>query len=191
MRFAYPQSSFHYYDADAGNARIRGYRTDGYATMTIEISLRRDLSKSGCVDTILCMDQEMMTPADIHAFGVEIIYKQLEKDGWQIESVDILADIDSEPQIVASKEGETAFFVVRTGMFPGRGRFEGGQESFDRLVRHAMEHGATCYFASVGIANSQGTTDEEMSVPVKGVAYNVQFDGLVRMAFSETARAEE
>ena len=119
MRFAYPQSSFHYYDADAGKARIRGYRTDGYATMTIEISLRRDLSKSGCVDTILCMDQEMMTPADIHAFGVEIIYKQLEKDGWQIESVDILADIDSEPQIVANKDGRDRFFRCSDGNVSG------------------------------------------------------------------------
>ena len=125
--------------------------------------------------------QELMTEADIHAFGVEIVFKQLEKDGWVIESADVLADIRTEPQIVAAKDGERAFFVVRTGLHPGRGRFEEGQESFDTLVRHAMEHGASCYFASVGIANSQGETEEEMSVPIKGVAYNVEFDGLVKM----------
>jgi hypothetical protein len=98
---------------------------------------------------------------------------------------DVLADITAEPQIVAAKDGEQAFFVVRTGLHPGRGRFDEGQESFDTLVRHAMAHGASCYFASVGIANSQGATDEEMSVPVKGVAYNVVFDGLVRMTLPE------
>ncbi len=128
------------------------------------------------------MDQkELMTAADIHAFGVEIVFKQLEKDGWVIESADVLADVKTEPQIVAAKDGERAFFVIRTGMHPGRGRFEEGQEGFNTLVRHAMEHGACCYFASVGIANSQGTTDAEMSVPIKGVAYNVVFDGLVKM----------
>lgn len=124
---------------------------------------------------------QLMTQQDIHAFGVEIVYKQLEKDGWVIESADVLADLHSEPQIVANKDGELAFFIVRTGMYPGRGRFDEGQDAFNNLVHHATAHGASCYYASVGIANSEGKTDEEMSVPVKGVGYNVQFDGLVRM----------
>lgn len=126
-------------------------------------------------------ERELMTPADIHAFGVEILYKQLEKDGWVIDSADVLADIRTEPQLVAKKEGELAFFVVRTDVHPKRGRFEEGMEAFETLVRHAKAHGASCYFASIGIANAEGKTEEEMSVPVKGVGYNVQFDGLIRM----------
>lgn len=122
-----------------------------------------------------------MSEADIHAFGVEIVFKQLEKDGWVIESADALADINTRPQITASKDGELAFFVVRTAVYPERGRFKEGQEAFEKLVHHADEHGATCYFASVGIANSEGKTEEEMSVPVKGVAYHVEFNGLVKM----------
>ena len=67
-------------------------------------------------------------------------------------------------------------------MHPGRGRIE-GEDIFQTLVRHANAHGASCYFASVGIANSTGKTEQEMTVPVKGVAYHVAFDGLVKMAF--------
>ena len=122
-----------------------------------------------------------MSKQDIHAFGVEIVYKQLEKDGWRISSADVGADLRTHPQIVADKDGEFAFFVVRTDIHPGRGRFEEGQEAFNHLVRQAKSHGASCYFASVGIANSEGETDEEMATPVKGVAYHVQFDGLIRM----------
>jgi hypothetical protein len=122
-----------------------------------------------------------MTKEDIHAFGVEIVYKQLEKDGWRMQSADVKADLNSEPQIIADKDGELAFFVVRTDIHPGRGRFDEGQEAFNNLVRHARSHGASCYFASVGIANSEGETDDEMSTPVKGVAYHVQFDGLIKM----------
>jgi hypothetical protein len=125
--------------------------------------------------------RELMTKEDIHAFGVEIVYKQLEKDGWRMQSADVNADPRTEPQIIADKDGEFAFFIVRTDIHPGRGRFEEGQEAFNRLVRHARSHGASCYFASVGIANSEGESDEEMSTPVKGVAYHVQFDGLIRM----------
>ena len=128
-----------------------------------------------------------MTQADIHAFGIEIVFKQLEKDEWQIESADALADLKSEPQIVASKLGERAFFIVRTDVYPKRGRFEEGNDVYETLVRHAKAHGASCYFASVGIANSEGKTEEAMSVPVKGVAYNVEFNGLVQMELPENA----
>jgi len=134
------------------------------------------------------VSNELMTAADIHAFGVEIVFKQLEKDGWAIESADVLAELDSEPQIVARKEGELAFFVVRTAVYPNRGRFEEGPDAFGTLVRHARAHGASCYFASVGIANADGETEHEMSVPVKGAGYNVEFNGLIKMELpTETA----
>lgn len=133
--------------------------------------------------------RELMTSADIHAFGIEIVFKQLEKDGWMINSADVSADVRTEPQITAKKDGELAFFVIRTAMHPGRGRFDEGQAAFETLVRHASEHGASCYFASVGIANSEGRTEAEMSEPVKGIAYNVEFDGLVKMELPPTAHA--
>lgn len=126
-----------------------------------------------------------MTDADVHAFGVEIICKQLEQDGWMIDSADALADVRTEPQIIAHKDEETAFFIVRTDVFPNRGRFEEGQEAFETLVRHAQAHHANCYFAAVMIANSEGKTDEEMAIPVKGVGYNIEFNGLVKMELPE------
>lgn len=127
-----------------------------------------------------------MTGDDIHAFGVEILFKQLEKDGWVIESADVEADLRTEPQIVAHKDGELAFFVVRTGMYPNRGRFDEGEGSFETLVRHAKEHGASCYFASILIANADGKTEEEMAMPVKGAQYGVEFNGLVKMELPES-----
>jgi hypothetical protein len=128
-----------------------------------------------------------MTEQDVHAFGVEIVYKQLQDGGWTMESADVNADRENHPQIVANKDGESGFFVVRTAMHPGRGRIE-GEDVFQTLVRHAASHNASCYFASVGIANSEGRTEEEMAVPVKGVAYHVAFDGLVKMALPELER---
>jgi hypothetical protein len=125
-------------------------------------------------------ERELMTEADIHAFGVEIVFKQLEEAGWTLESADVFAARETHPQIIGNKDGETGFFVVRTDMYPKRGRIE-GEDVFQTLVKHAAAHGSSCYFASVSIANSEGKTDEEMAVPVKGVAYNVAFDGLVKM----------
>jgi hydroxymethylpyrimidine/phosphomethylpyrimidine kinase len=147
---------------------------------------------SGGTDTMDEMaEQELMTAADIHAFGIEIVCKQLIKDGWSIDSADVEANIMVHPQIIAVKDGELAFFVVRTAMYPGRGRFDEGQEVFDRLVQHAHAHGASCYFASVGLANSTGGSDAEMSVPAKGVAYHVQFEGLIKMELQSEVGNEE
>jgi len=129
-------------------------------------------------------ERPLMTATDIHAFGVEIIFKQLTEAGWAIESTDVHADPLVHPQIVATKDGETGFFVVRTAMYPERGKIE-GEDVFQNLVCHANEHGADCYFASVSIANSECKTEEEMSVPIKGVAYHIAFDGLVKMALPE------
>ena len=121
-----------------------------------------------------------MRESDVHAFGVEIVFKQLQEAEWVIQSADALAERTEHPQIVATKDGEFAFFIVRTAMYPGRGRIE-GEEVFRHFVQLARDHGASCYFASVGIANSKGKTDEDMAIPVKGVAYHVAFDGLVKM----------
>ena len=134
-------------------------------------------------------ERELMTPQEVHAFGVEIVYKQLQEGGWTLESADVYADPTTHPQIIGHKDGEVGFFIVRTDLYPQRGRIE-GEEVFRTLVRHAAEHGAGCYFASVSIANSEGKSEEEMAVPVKGVAYHVAFDGLVKMALPEDEAAQ-
>lgn len=129
-----------------------------------------------------------MSADDVHAFGIEIVFKQLEKDGWHIESADVFANKTESPQIIAKKDDERAFFVVRTAIYPDRGRFEEGQQAFDHLVNLARANGANCYFASVGIANAEAETEAEMSVAVKGAPFNVVFDGLIKMELPPTER---
>jgi len=127
-------------------------------------------------------EQELLTEQEIHAFGIHVLIKKLEEDGWMIESADPEADRATHPQIIGHNNGEIGFFVVRTAMYPGKGRIE-GEEVFQNLVRHAAKHGAVCYFASLGIASAAGGDSEEAkSTPVKGGHYHISFDGLVRMA---------
>jgi len=54
-------------------------------------------------------DRELMTDADIHAFGVEIVYKQLQEAEWIVESADVFADPLTEPQIVAHRTARSVF----------------------------------------------------------------------------------
>ena len=131
------------------------------------------------------MSTELMTPADIHDFGVEVVFGYLQKNGHEIVAVN--TKIGMNPQIVARKNGQLQFIVVRTACYPGKGEIESEHIAM-HCIAEADKHKAICYFASVGIANANGKTDEEMSKPKKGVGFHVAFEGLVILTRSDRVR---
>jgi len=129
--------------------------------------------------------QQLMTEDEIHDFGVEVVFGQLKKDGYEILSVN--TDRTMNPQIVAKKDGERAFIVVRTACYPNKGVMESEELAF-KMIDHADKNGAICYFASVGIVNAEGQNDEEMSRPVKGAGFQVSYEGLLTLTLSNRVK---
>jgi hypothetical protein len=84
---------------------------------------------------------------------------------------------DINPQILAVKDGQRYFVVVRTERYPDLGVLK--PETAARVLMHAKKNKAKCLFAGVGIANADGDSDEEMRYPVKGGEYYINFKGLV------------
>ena len=121
---------------------------------------------------------EVMTKAEIHDFGVEVVFGFLQKEGHEIVGVN--TDLSVNPQIVTKRDDRLAFIIVRTECYPAKGMLDAASKTL--CIQRALEVGAVCYFASVGIANSTGTNDEEMSLPVKGAGFHVAFEGLERFA---------
>ncbi len=117
---------------------------------------------------------QLMSPAEIHDFGVEIVFGYLKREGHEILAVN--TDPTINPQVVAKKDGQLEFIVVRTACYPGRGALEGPERM--ACTKHAEESKALCYFASVGIANASGSTDAELASPVKGAGFHAAFEGL-------------
>jgi hypothetical protein len=131
------------------------------------------------------MDQQnQMTVEEIHDFGVQIVYSELKKEGYEIISVN--ADYGMNPQIVGKKDDQLAFVAVRTACFPEKGQLE--QSIVSELIEHAERHQAIPYFASVGIANAEAECDDEMSIPVKGAGFHVAYEGMVVLARSSEVR---
>ena len=122
--------------------------------------------------------QEIMTEGEIHEFGIQIVAEQLEKEGYEIQSV--ATDMNINPQIVAKKDDETAFILVRTDCYPSKGTLN-DYALIDNLIAKADEHNAICYLASVGIANSQAEDDEGVSIPIRGAGFYVAYSGLERL----------
>jgi hypothetical protein len=117
---------------------------------------------------------QLMTEADIHDFGIEVVFGVLRKEKHEIVSVN--TDVGRDPQIVCEYEGQLEFVIVRTAVFPGKGSLDAHTKA--SCMAEAERSGALCYFASVGIANSAAKTETEMAVPLKGAGFHVAFDGI-------------
>ena len=85
-----------------------------------------------------------MSPEEIHNFGVEIVFNQLKKDGYEVESVNTKIGVD--PQIIAKKDGILAFIAVRTAGYPEKGKLE--KSVHFQMMENAKKFKAIPYFAS-------------------------------------------
>ncbi len=115
-----------------------------------------------------------MNDAELHFLGIKVVYKDLVDKGYEVLNVRKEEDVD--PQILARKEEQMLFVVVRTARFPDMGVLK--PRTAARVTMHANKHKAICYFASVGIANAEGETDEEMGKPEVDGEYYINYKGL-------------
>jgi hypothetical protein len=131
------------------------------------------------------VNQDIMTEDDIHDFGINIVAEHSQKDGFELVSIN--KDRKYNPQIVAKKNDQLAFIVVRTACYPNKGSLD-DEALLEKLISHADQHSAICYFASVGIANSKGRTEDEISIPLKGAGFYVSYEGLLILTRSDRVK---
>lgn len=127
---------------------------------------------------------KQMTMQEIHEFGIEIVFNQLKKEGYEIQSVN--TEFGMNPQIVGKKGNQLGFIAVRTACYPGKGQLE--KSVHFQMIEHADKNGAIPYFASVGIANADATTEEERAIPLKDAGFHVAYEGMVIIARSDRVK---
>lgn len=120
-----------------------------------------------------------MTEEELHLLGIKAVYKHLSDNDWEVLTV--RPEFDLNPQILARKEGEMAMIVVKTAKYPNMGVLR--PEIAAQINAHASKHNAVAMFASVGVANANGDTPEEMALPVTGGEYYINFNGLQHFPF--------
>lgn len=129
------------------------------------------------------MKWPLMTPEELHTFGIEAILPYLEKEEVTVEHANL--DPTQNPQIVGKRWNAPAFIAVRTACYPRKGELT--SEEFDRILAWADQHRATAFFASVGVAciahpdKSEITDESEMGLPIRHGGFNIAYEGLVIM----------
>lgn len=116
-----------------------------------------------------------MNGEELHFFGIRVVYKDLVDQGYEV--LNVRKEMDVNPQILARKSETLYFVVVRTATYPQMGVLT--PEVAAKVSMHALRHNAVCRFASVGVANANGETDEEKGRPELGGEFYINYNGLL------------
>ena len=122
--------------------------------------------------------KEVMTREEIHDFGVQLVYEEMTREGYEILGAN--PSLATTPQIVARKDGRLCFVVVRTDVYPNKGKLADDRELLYNL-EHAERNSATCYFSGIGICNAaaaEAGDEKAMGVALRAGGFYVDFDGL-------------
>lgn len=114
-----------------------------------------------------------LTGEELHELGIKWVYKHI-KDEFEVLSVNI--EFDKNPQIVARKDDEMHFIVVKTSTYPDVGSLT--SVAAEEIIKHADKHNAKILFAHVGIANADAENENDMQFPVKGGHFYFNYNGL-------------
>ena len=118
---------------------------------------------------------KLMNLEELHFMGIKVVYKDLIDKGYEV--LNVRKELDVNPQILAKKDDQFHMVVVKTGFYPEMGLVL--PEIILQVRDLGKKHKATCWYASVGIANGQGQTEEEMGRPVVDGEYYINYKGLI------------
>ena len=116
-----------------------------------------------------------MNLEELHFMGIKVVYKELVDKGYEI--LNVRKELNVNPQILAKKDDKFQMIVVKTGYYPDMGIIL--PEVIEQVRQLGTKHNASCWYASVGIANANGQTEEEMSRPIAGGEFYINYKGLL------------
>ena len=123
------------------------------------------------------MSGNKMTNEELHFLGIKVVYKDLIDRGYKV--LNVRKEFDVNPQILVEINDSKALIMVKTARFPNMGVLV--PEIASQVKELAIKHKANLFFASVGIANANGDTDEEMAEPEVGGEYYINYKGLTQI----------
>ena len=119
--------------------------------------------------------KQLLSKQEVIEFGLRYAYGALSKDGFEILSVRPEPEID--PQIVAKKDDQLYFIVVRTEVFPEVGDLP-SLSRINLIREHAQKHQALAKFISIGLMNAEAKNEDDKSQLHKGGEFYVNYSGL-------------
>ena len=130
------------------------------------------------------MTRRLMTEAEIHNFGLQLIQEFLEKKGFTIELIQ--PDKNTLPHIIAKKEEQLTFVLVATDVYPKKGVLTDRDKA--AVLDHAKQFNAQTACASIGIVNAEGVEKKDKRLMGKAygdASFMADFSGLEFIQFED------
>ena len=124
------------------------------------------------------MVREVMTEAEIHRLGVQIVRDELQSEGWTILDINVNPKVN--PQIIARKNGTLGHVLVRTARHPKKGAVEDPYTT-QWCMERASTLNAVCFFAGLRVSHAEASLrgdEKHMGIPIKGEGILVAYSGL-------------
>jgi len=122
--------------------------------------------------------REVMTEAEIHRLGVQIVSDELQSEGWTILDINVNPEVN--PQIIARKNGTLGHVLVRTARHPKKGAVE-DPCTVQRCLERASTLHAVCFFAGLRVSHAEASLrgdEKHRGIPVKGEGILVAYSGI-------------
>ena len=130
------------------------------------------------------MTRKLMTEAEIHNFGLQLIQEFMEKKGFEIECIQ--PDKNSLPHIIAKQGEQLTFVIVATDVYPNKGVIADKDKA--ALLDHAKQFNAQTACAYIGIVNAEGVEKKDkrlMSKAYVDAPFMADFSGLEFIQFED------
>jgi hypothetical protein len=124
------------------------------------------------------MVREVLTEAEIHRLGVQIVRDELQSEGWTILDINVNPKVN--PQIIARKNGTLGHVLVRTARHPKKGAVEDPYTA-QWCMERASTLNAVCFFAGLRVSHAEASMrgdEKHMGIPIKGEGILVAYSGL-------------
>lgn len=122
------------------------------------------------------MEQRKLTEQELHNLAMNIVGKELEKNGFEFLAVN--SELKKNPQFVCTKEKKMSFVVVKGIEYPGDPRdMDFFRADLNKMRDHALKFEAQTFYAAVGLVNAK-----DYNLPVYlNEEYVVDYDGLIEI----------
>ena len=137
------------------------------------------------------MVREVMTEAEIHRLGVQIVRDELQSEGWTILDINVNPKVN--PQIIARKDGTLGHVLVRTARHPKKGAAE-DPYTMQWCVERASTLNAVCFFAGLRVSHAEASLrddEKHTGIPIKGEGILVAYSGLEKLNAAGVMTARE
>jgi hypothetical protein len=130
-----------------------------------DIDIRRHLEREHLEAT-----GALMSPQQVHEFGIHKMESALEERGWSIE--DRTTELGRSPQLVIRSADRRVGVIVETAVHPAHVEMDDDRKRFHLSM--AQRHGLECFFAPVRITNAEAYCEEDKSLPLIGAYYQIE-----------------